>query len=306
MSDRSALDMYESKRKLALVKAAGEGKLQKPPQVYAEKVDGKVVYKMKDGDDVTEIDKDDYISGLKAMKAYSRDIATVKNVLKNDGDSSLTKDDEKQLMDYLEKNTEALDKIASEVDDVSAADLAQFDKDDFNDENDEETDTDTEKELKDAKKALDGMSDDDIMDLADKDEKPEEVSDEQWEAAKKYKQAKDKQDKEDEEKSDIDSNDDENGRPQKPKRKIKKLPSKRDGYYKYVYKTQDGKPARASKADWQANVRAWKKYRRRLAKWEKQNSKKNESYITRILSDRLVVERFYPKDLTDYLKECFA
>lgn len=262
LSDQSALDMYQSKRKLALVKAAGEGKLQEPPQVYAEKVDGKVVYKMKDGDDTTEINKDEYISGMKAMKIYSRDITTVKNVLKGT-DKELTDEDSKALSDYMDNNEEAVEKIASEFDDMTAAELEDLVKDREGDDDDEEAVSDTE-------------NDDD----------EEAVSDA--------------------ENDDDRTTNDENGKPQPPKRKIKKRHSKIKGRFIYIYKTQDNKPARANKKDWQANVRAWKKYKRRLAKWQKQNSNKNESYITRILSDRLVIERFYPKDLTDYLKECFA
>lgn len=310
LSDQSALDMYESKRKLALVKAAGEGKLQEHPTVYAEKVDGKVVYKMKDGDDVVELkNKEEYISGLKAMKAYSRDIATVKNVLKGT-DNELTDEDSKVLSDYMDNNEEAVEKIASEFDDMTAAELEDLVKDREGDDDDEEAMSDTEKELRDAKQALKDMSEDDIMDLASKDEKPEDVSDEQWEAAKKYKEAKDKLDNEDEQDDDVENDDDkttndENGKPQPPKRKIKKRPSKIKGRFIYIYKTQDNKPARSNKKDWQANVRAWKKYKRRLAKWEKANSTKNESFITKVLAKKLVIERFYPKDLTSYLKECF-
>lgn len=310
LSDRSALDMYESKRKLALVKAAGEGKLQELPQVYAEKVDGKVVYKMKDGDDVTEIDKDDYISGLKAMKAYSRDIATVKNVLRGT-DNELTDEDSKALSDYMDNNEEAVEKIASEFDDMTAAELEDLVKDREGDDDDEEAASDTEKELKDAKKALKDMSEDEILELADKDPKPDGVTDAQYEAARKYRNAKKKLDAQDEQDDDAENDDDkttndENGKPQPPKRKIKKRHSKIKGRFVYIYKTQDNKPARASKKDWQANVRAWKKYKRRLAKWEKANSTKNESFITKVLAKKLVIERFYPKDLTDYLKEYFA
>lgn len=312
LSDRSALDMYESKRKLALVKAAAEGKMQEPPQVYAEKVNKKVVYKMKDGDDTTEIDKDEYISGMKAMKIYSRDIATVKNVLKGkEGtDKELTDEDSKALSDYMDNNEEAVEKIASEFDDMTTAELENLVKDREGDDDDEEAVSDTEKELKDAKKSLKDMSEDDIMDLAGKDEKPEDISDEQWEAAKKYKEAKDKLDNEDEQDDDAENDDDkttndENGKPQPPKRKIKKRHSKIKGRFIYIYKTQDNKPARANKKDWQANVRAWKKYKRRLAKWQKNNPSKNESFITKVLAKKLVIECFYPKDLTIYLKECF-
>ena len=154
------------------------------------------------------------------------------------------------------------------------------------------------------------MSEDEIMDLAGKDEKPEDVSDEQWKAAKKYKEAKDKLDNEDDQDDDAENDDDkttndENGKPQPPKRKIKKRPSKIKGRFIYIYKTQDNKLARANKKDWQANVRAWKKYKRRLAKWQKNNPSKNESFITKVLTKKLVIERFCPKDLTNYLKECF-
>ena len=309
LSDQSALDMYQSKRKLALVKAAAEGKLQEPPQVYAEKVDGQVVYKMKDGDDTTEINKDEYISGMKAMKIYSRDIATVKNVIKGT-DNELTDEDSKALSDYMDNNEEAVEKIASEFDDMTAAELENIVKDREGDDDDEEAMSDTEKELKDAKKALKDMSEDDIMDLASKDEKPEDVSDEEWKAAKKYKEAKNKLDNEDDQDDDAENDDDkttndENGKPQPPKRKIKKRPSKIKGRFIYIYKTQDNKPARANKKDWQANVRAWKKYKRRLAKWQKNNPSKNESFITKVLTKKLVIERFCPKDLTNYLKECF-
>lgn len=222
--------------------------------------------------------------------------------------NKMNTDENKEIRDDIQKiideDPESAEKFFKDED----IDMTDFDiDDDTTDDEDTESDTDAEKNIKELKKgALKNMSEDDIMDLASKNEKPENVSDAQYEAAKKYAKLQQEIDANDNNEKSDDDVDDIDGKPQKPKRKIRKRPSKRKGFFVYVYKTEEGKLAKASKKDWQANLRSWARYRRRLAKWQKQNSNKNESYITRILSDRLVIERFYPKDLTDYLKECFA
>lgn len=72
---------------------------------------------------------------------------------------------------------------------------------------------------------------------------------------------------------------DENGKPKPPKRKIKKVRGKRKGTFRYyVYdanggrkKDDNGKPLRSNKEEWQANMKAWSKYRARLKKWSENN-----------------------------------
>lgn len=311
LSDATALDEYDSKRKLALVKAACEGKLKEPVESHIKMIDGKPHYFV-DNEDLGSDDKakDLYISAQVDAKIYNRDIATVKNVIKkvDKTDSELSEEDEKTLGEYIENNTDTLDKLASEIDDIDTATLeAAFNSDD--DEDDDEAINDDEKAMRDAKKVLKDKSEDDIMELASKDEKPEDVSDEEWNAAKKYKAAKDNLDNDDENSEDSaeDGGNDEDGKPKPPKRKIRKIPSKRKGFFNYVYKTQDNKRARASKKDWQANIKAWKKYKRRLAKWEKEHgsSPKTESLMN-MINKKCIFKRFNPDNLTNYLKECFS
>ena len=309
LSDTTALDEYNSKRKLALVKAAAEGNLKEPVESHIEMIGGEPHYFVDNEDLGSDANaKDLYVSAQVEAKIYSRDMATVKNILKvsDKTDSNLSDEDEQELIRYIDDNSDALDKIASEIDGISAKELEDLMNSD-SDEDDDEAINDDEKILRDTKKILKDKSEDEILALAGKDEKPENISDEEWDAAKKYKAAKDKLDADDEnsEDSDEDSGKDETGKPKEPKRKIRKKAGKRKGSYQYIYKTNDGKIARASKKDWQANVRAWKKYKRRLSKWQKNNPSKNESFITKVLSKKLVIERFCPKDLTSYLKECF-
>lgn len=308
LSDPSAMEKYDSKRKLALVKAVGDGKMKEPVESHVEMIAGNPHYFV-DGEDLgsDEDAKDLYVSAQVEAKVYARDIATVKNVLKGDtedGEGTLEDDDYKALAEYMDKNEEALDKISSEIDGYSEKDFDELLKDKEGDDDDDEALSDDEKNLKDAKKILKDKSEDEILALADKDEKPEDVSDEEWKAAKKYKEAKEKIDKSDEEEPDSeDGGNEEDGKPKEPKRKIKKRPSKIKGRFIYVYRTQEGKRARASKKDWQANVKAWNKYKRRLAKWEKEHNS-NESL--KYTNKKSIYEVFKPKDLTQYLKECFC
>lgn len=108
-------------------------------------------------------------------------------------------------------------------------------------------------------------------------------------------------------KRNTEDSDDEDGKPKPPKRKIKKVPSKKKGFYKYVYKSEEGKKLTTSKEDWRKNKAAWARYKRRLAKWQKEHAgQQNSSWISDYLKGKLVVEHFTPKkDISEYLKSYF-
>jgi hypothetical protein len=333
MSDKEAMADYNTKRKLALVQKAADGGLTKPEYRVEKVTDGdgkvkyirvpfdfsgKVEYengeilldgKKLEGDekDKAELSSDDAMKIEIDCKRYERDNATVKSILQSGPDS-------KDVPEELRKGIQKL------LDDGKGDDLfAEYELTDTNwDEDDEDDEDTTEKELKDAEAEAKKLKDDDgkalNLDDLDKIKEPTQKdgeSDEDYEKRKKdfndkierLKKARAASDKA---KDEYQASEEDDGgedkdtknskgepKPKPPKRKIKKVASKRKGFFKYVYKTQDGKKASASKADWQANVKAWNKYKKRLADWEKN---KNESIVD-VLRDKLVLERFYPQDI---------
>lgn len=306
ITNAAEMKKYQNTVKTEMIKQFMQGDAKEPNRIETElDNDGNPVhYKVSpDGKTKTKIDDIEEAKKIAAKyEQFKRCRAEVYDTL-----NKMDTDENKEIRDAIQKiideDGEAAEKFFKDED----IDMSDFDiDDDTTDDTDDESETDSEKQIKELKKGiLKNMSEDDIMDLANKNEKPEGISDEQYKAAKKYAVAKQNIDDNDENEKSDDDSEDIDGKPQKPKRKIRKRPSKRKGFSVYVYKTQEGKLAKASKKDWQANVRAWERYRRRLAKWEKENNKRNESYITKVLSKNLVIERFKPKDLTKYLKECF-
>lgn len=105
---------------------------------------------------------------------------------------------------------------------------------------------------------------------------------------------------------------DENGKPKPPKRKIKKVRGKRKGTFRYyVYnanggrrKDENGKPLRSNKEDWQANMKAWSKYRARLDKWKKDHP--NESLSIFLQNNLNIINENKSNKLSEYLNKTIA
>ena len=193
-------------------------------------------------------------------------------------DEDLSKE-EKELKDAEDKAKELKD---GEGNQISQEQLEQEIKDLPADEptkNDNETDADFEKRL------------------------------ERWKILNDVKQKREALEGNDSDKTkrNTEDSDDEDGKPKPPKRKIKKVPSKKKGFYKYVYKSEEGKKLTTSKEDWRKNKAAWARYKRRLAKWQKEHAgQQNSSWISDYLKGKLVVEHFTPKkDISEYLKSYF-
>lgn len=308
ITNEAEMKKYQNAVKVAMIKQYMSGDQPEPPHIETELDDkgNPVHYKVNPDGKKEQISDNEEAKQIAAKHAqFERCRAEVYDTL-NNMDKEENDDIRKEIQKIIDENPAEAEKYFKDED----IDMTDFDFDDDTIDDDEEGEDEAEKELREAKKKLGDMSEDKILELADKDPKPDGVTDAQYEAARKYKDAKKKLDAQDEQDDDAENNDDKTTKdaqrkPLPPKRKIRKRPSKRKGFSVYIYKDQNGKIQKTSKKDWQANVRAWKKYKRRLAKWEKTNSTRNESFITKVLSKKLVVERFCPKDLTSYLKECF-
>ena len=110
----------------------------------------------------------------------------------------------------------------------------------------------------------------------DFDEKNWSEKDESDEEDDNDKEVKDETPDEEKEENKEESDSDEDGKPNPPKRRIRKKSGKRKGTFKYIYKSNEtGKLCRATKKDWEANVRAWRRYKKKLAEYNKTNSNSN-------------------------------
>ena len=75
-------------------------------------------------------------------------------------------------------------------------------------------------------------------------------------------------------------------------------------YKRRTYKRGDKTFKTKSYYDKKGNSISAKDFKEKVANFEKSNKQKNESFnISNFLKDKLIVERFYPRDITNYLQE---
>lgn len=101
-------------------------------------------------------------------------------------------------------------------------------------------------------------------------------------------------DRDDDDSTDSNDKDDNgkesSGKPKEPKRLIKKVRGKRKGTFKYKItkaETKDSIGEYTNKQDYLSNVKSWNKYRRRVAKWNK-NNPNNKITISESLAKYLI------------------
>ena len=142
------------------------------------------------------------------------------------------------------------------------------------------------------------ISEDDVKTLWSNDDDNDD-SDEEDKENKDYDPENDK-----EENAEDNGGNDEDGKPKEPKRKIRKKSSKRKGYFVYIYKDKDdGKVKKSNKRDWQANVKAWKRYRHRLAKWEQEQQQHTTESLSKFIRNNMILECGTKcTSLADYIK----
>lgn len=295
---------------------------------YTVKVDGSgnATIVDKNGNEVTDgveksIPEKDATQIDIASRRFENDKAEVKKIMQTDPDN-LPEDVKNCVQKVFDDNK---DKGFLEDFDIDSEEIDW----EAEDNQDDEDLSKEEKELKDAedkaKELKDGEGnqisqeqlEQEIKDLPEKEPtKDENETDadfekrlERWKILNNLKQKREALENNDKSTSNrnTEDSDDENGKPKPPKRKIKKVPSKRKGFYKYVYKSEEGKKLTTSKEDWRKNKAAWARYNRRLAKWQKEQAgQQNSSWISDYLKGKLVVEHFTPKkDISEYLKYYF-
>lgn len=260
---------------------------------------GEVLDAIKNSDNMDELkEKAKENPGLqKLIDAIENDDTDVidkyKESFKREGEYGKDLDIIQQIKDKKTEEPQGDEPQGDEDDDSDVDNDINVDDEDEDEIADKEKELEKKKKEKDKKydrwEELEGKEESELSD-EEKDEK-ERLYDEIDEISKEIddldKEIKDLK-KEDDDTEEENDNDEETG---KPKRRIKKLPSKRKGFYKYIVydsngklkKTDDGKPMRASKQDWIANKKAWAKYRK-----NKSNNNENLS-LSGFIKNKLIL-----------------